>query len=77
VRLGVAAPVIAASLFARFVSQDETDVEMRAISALRNQFGGHAVERLDAVEPSEPVAPAHPTESPGASSDPEEPGHAG
>jgi 6-phosphogluconate dehydrogenase len=77
VRLGVAAPVIAASLFARFVSQDKTDVEMRAISALRNQFGGHAVERLDAVEPSEPVAPAHPTESPGATSDPAEPGHSG
>ncbi|HMJ77696.1 MAG TPA: decarboxylating 6-phosphogluconate dehydrogenase [Iamia sp.] len=77
VRLGVAAPVIAASLFARFVSQDATDVEMRAISALRNQFGGHAVERLDEVEPSEPVDPAHPTESPGASSDPDEPAHAG
>jgi 6-phosphogluconate dehydrogenase len=76
VRLGVAAPVIAASLFARFVSQDETDVEMRAISALRNQFGGHAVERLEQQEPTEPIAPAHPTESPGAASEPDEPGHA-
>jgi 6-phosphogluconate dehydrogenase len=65
VRLGVAAPVIAASLFARFVSQDRTDVEMRAISALRNQFGGHAVERLDREEPAEPIDPAHPTEAPG------------
>ncbi len=77
VRLGVAAPVIAASLFARFVSQDQTDVEMRAISALRNQFGGHAMATLEEIEPSEPVDPAHPTESPGAESDPSEPGHAG
>jgi 6-phosphogluconate dehydrogenase len=76
VRLGVAAPVIAASLFARFVSQDTTDVEMRAISALRNQFGGHAMAKLEAQEPAEPVDPAHPTESPGAESDPDEPGHA-
>jgi 6-phosphogluconate dehydrogenase len=67
VRLGVAAPVIAASLFARFVSQDTTDVEMRAISALRNQFGGHAMAKLDAIEPDEPIDPAHPSESPGAS----------
>lgn len=72
VRLGVAAPVIAASLFARFVSQDPDDVEMRAISALRNQFGGHAMARLD--EPAEPVDPAHPTESPGAAPAPHEPG---
>jgi 6-phosphogluconate dehydrogenase len=40
---GVAAPVISAALFARFVSQDADDVAMRAIAALRNQFGGHAV----------------------------------
>ena len=66
VRLGVAAPVIAASLFARFVSQDETDIEMRAISALRNQFGGHDMSRLDAIEPDEPIDPAPPTDSPGA-----------
>ena len=42
---GVAAPVISAALFARFVSQRrDDDVTMKAISALRNQFGGHAVE---------------------------------
>ncbi|HYI61413.1 MAG TPA: decarboxylating 6-phosphogluconate dehydrogenase [Acidimicrobiales bacterium] len=55
VRLGVAAPVISSALFARFTSQDETDVEMRAIAALRNQFGGHAMGRLEPKEPVDPV----------------------
>jgi 6-phosphogluconate dehydrogenase len=30
-------------LFARFVSQQENSIAMKAIAALRNQFGGHAV----------------------------------
>ncbi|WCO66743.1 decarboxylating 6-phosphogluconate dehydrogenase [Iamia majanohamensis] len=47
IRTGVAAPVISAALFARFVSQDERDVAMRAVAALRNQFGGHAVTHVD------------------------------
>jgi len=42
---GVAAPVISAALFARFTSQHrEEDKAMKVISALRNQFGGHAIE---------------------------------
>jgi 6-phosphogluconate dehydrogenase len=42
---GVAAPVISAALFARFTSQHrEDDKAMKVISALRNQFGGHAIE---------------------------------
>jgi 6-phosphogluconate dehydrogenase len=40
---GVAAPVISAALFARFVSQQEDSLAMKVIAALRNQFGGHAV----------------------------------
>ena len=40
---GVATPVISAALFARFVSQQEDSIAMKAIAALRNQFGGHAV----------------------------------
>jgi 6-phosphogluconate dehydrogenase len=40
---GVATPVISAALFARFVSQHDESVAMKVISALRNQFGGHAV----------------------------------
>ena len=42
---GVAAPVISAALFARFTSQRrDDDVTMKVISALRQQFGGHAIE---------------------------------
>ncbi|MGV0807593.1 phosphogluconate dehydrogenase (NAD(+)-dependent, decarboxylating) [Mycolicibacterium setense] len=39
-------PVIAASLFARFASRQEDSPTMKAVSALRNQFGGHAVHRI-------------------------------
>ena len=44
VRLGVAAPVISAALFARFVSQDEEQLPMKVVAALRHQFGGHTFE---------------------------------
>jgi 6-phosphogluconate dehydrogenase len=40
---GVATPAISAALFARFVSQRDDSTAMKAIAALRNQFGGHAV----------------------------------
>jgi 6-phosphogluconate dehydrogenase len=42
----VPTPVIAASLFARFASRQEQSPTMKAVSALRNQFGGHAVQRV-------------------------------
>jgi 6-phosphogluconate dehydrogenase len=42
----VPVPVIAASLFARFLSRQDDSPTMRAVSALRNQFGGHAVKRV-------------------------------
>jgi 6-phosphogluconate dehydrogenase len=42
----VAAPVIAASLFARFQSRDEMKFSARVAAALRQQFGGHAVRAL-------------------------------
>jgi 6-phosphogluconate dehydrogenase len=38
-------PVITASLFARFYSRGEGDFTHRVLAALRNQFGGHAVDR--------------------------------
>ena len=37
-------PAITASLFARFSSQQDDSPQMKMIAALRNQFGGHAVE---------------------------------
>jgi len=40
---GVPVPAIAASLFARFESQHEQSLAMKAVAALREQFGGHAV----------------------------------
>ncbi|MEP9384203.1 phosphogluconate dehydrogenase (NAD(+)-dependent, decarboxylating) [Nocardioides sp. KR10-350] len=36
-------PAISASLFQRFVSRQDDDVAMKAIAAMRNGFGGHAV----------------------------------
>jgi 6-phosphogluconate dehydrogenase len=42
----VPTPVIAASLFARFASRQQESPTMKAVSALRNQFGGHAVKRV-------------------------------
>ena len=36
-------PVITASLFTRFASRQEDSPAMKAVAALRNQFGGHAV----------------------------------
>ena len=40
----VPAAIIAGSLFARFVSRQEDSFAMKVIAALRNEFGGHAVQ---------------------------------
>ncbi|MEN3309121.1 MAG: 6-phosphogluconate dehydrogenase [Micromonosporaceae bacterium] len=45
IRLAVPMNVIAASLFARFASRQEDSPTMKAVAALRNQFGGHAVRK--------------------------------
>ncbi|MGI5324612.1 phosphogluconate dehydrogenase (NAD(+)-dependent, decarboxylating) [Actinomadura nitritigenes] len=37
-------PAISASLFARFASRQDDSPAMRVVAALRNQFGGHAIE---------------------------------
>ena len=42
----VPAPVISASLFARFQSRDEIKFSAKVAAALRQQFGGHAVRAL-------------------------------
>ncbi|RZS37590.1 6-phosphogluconate dehydrogenase [Herbihabitans rhizosphaerae] len=39
----VPAPVISAALYARFVSRQDDSPAMKAVAALRNQFGGHSV----------------------------------
>jgi len=37
-------PAIAASLFARFASRQDDSPAMKAVAAMRNQFGGHAMQ---------------------------------
>jgi 6-phosphogluconate dehydrogenase len=46
IRLAVPLNAISAALFARFASRQEDSPAMKAVAALRNQFGGHAV-KLD------------------------------
>ncbi len=43
----VPTPAITAALYARFASRQEDSPAMKAIAAMRNQFGGHAVRRAD------------------------------
>lgn len=45
IELGVPAPIITHSLFARFQSRDKESFAMRMLAALRNQFGGHAIKK--------------------------------
>jgi 6-phosphogluconate dehydrogenase len=42
----VPVPTISASIFARFVSRQDDSPAMKAVAALRNQFGGHAVRKI-------------------------------
>ncbi|GAA4351138.1 decarboxylating 6-phosphogluconate dehydrogenase [Angustibacter luteus] len=50
-------PVISGALFARFVSRQDDSPAMKAVAALRNQFGGHAVKAVE-VGPSAPGSPS-------------------
>ncbi len=43
IRLRVPLPAIADSLFARYASREDDSPAMKAVAALRGQFGGHAV----------------------------------
>src|SRR5881227_1229784 len=47
IKLNVPAPVLAASLFARFASRDEIKFSAKVAAALRNQFGGHAIRAVE------------------------------
>jgi 6-phosphogluconate dehydrogenase len=40
---GVPMPAIATALFTRFQSRQDSSMAMKAVAAMRNQFGGHAV----------------------------------
>jgi 6-phosphogluconate dehydrogenase len=53
----VPVPAIAASLFARFASRQDDSPAMKAIAAMRNQFGGHAVKagHDDELSPGTPL----------------------
>ena len=48
-------PTIAASLFARFSSRQDDSPTMKAVAALRNQFGGHAVRAVEQGEAERPA----------------------
>jgi 6-phosphogluconate dehydrogenase len=46
IRLAVPVNVIAAALFARFASREEDSPALKAVAALREQFGGHKVRTI-------------------------------
>jgi 6-phosphogluconate dehydrogenase len=48
-------PAISAALFARFVSRQDDSPTMKAVAALRNQFGGHAVHAVRSGEAERPA----------------------
>jgi len=55
---GVSAPVISSALFARFASQKPDAFGLRLLSALRNQFGGHAFTTAEGAQGGETSTPA-------------------
>ncbi len=48
----VPAPVISAALFARFTSRQDDSPAMKAVAALRNEFGGHEVRSAQGAGPT-------------------------
>ena len=51
----VPAPVMTAALYARFASRQDDSPAMKAVAALRNQFGGHAVTKVAKQEVEKPA----------------------
>jgi 6-phosphogluconate dehydrogenase len=51
----VPAPVMTAALYARFASRQDDSPAMKAVAALRNQFGGHAVTKVAKGEVESPA----------------------
>lgn len=64
-------PAIAASLFARFSSRQDDSPAMKAVAAMRNQFGGHAT-RTSAPATSADATGGPPTTGDTGASGPEE-----
>jgi 6-phosphogluconate dehydrogenase len=52
IKMSVPAPVLAASLFARFGSRDEIKFSAKVAAALRNEFGGHAIRAVEKAKAS-------------------------
>jgi 6-phosphogluconate dehydrogenase len=52
IKMSVPAPVLAASLFARFASRDEINFAAKVAAALRNEFGGHAIRAVEQAKAS-------------------------
>jgi 6-phosphogluconate dehydrogenase len=48
-------PAISAALFARFASRQDDSPAMKAVAALRHQFGGHAVHAVRSGEVEQPA----------------------
>jgi 6-phosphogluconate dehydrogenase len=61
-------PVISASLFARFASRQEDSPAMKAVAALRHQFGGHAVTEAGPTSGAQEVAKEAEADTAGPSS---------
>jgi 6-phosphogluconate dehydrogenase len=64
----VATPAITAALYARFVSRQDDSPAMKAVAAMRNQFGGHAMRTAppvggDAARTGKDGAPAQAPEA--------------
>ena len=57
IRHSVPANVISAALFARFASRQDGSLTLKAVSVLRNQFGGHAVKDAAGNSVGESSAP--------------------
>ncbi len=59
----VATPAITAALYARFVSRQDDSPTMKAVAAMRNQFGGHAVKTSAPTGGDAAGAPGSPDQS--------------
>jgi 6-phosphogluconate dehydrogenase len=62
----VATPAITAALYARFVSRQDDSPAMKAVAAMRNQFGGHALHTSPPVGGDAKAAQKGPAQAPEA-----------